>query len=199
MQRRLLQPRRGAPQTDDPMKDGLRSSAVRRDARKVLLAAAAALVLLVCSLSTASAAERSPLKIGDPPPRFTLTALDGKTVTVPDDLAGKAVVIHFWADWCPYCLDEMPVLESLYRQYRQQGLVIYAVNVGQEPDVAKAFVDRVRISYPVLLDREGRTAKQYGVLGLPRTFFLDRKGLIKYKLLGEASEDMLRKLVQNTL
>ncbi len=163
------------------------------------LIAAAVLVLLVGSLSSAPAAERTVLKIGDPPPRFTLAGLDGKTVTIPDDLAGKAVVIHFWADWCPYCLDEMPVLESLYRQYRQQGLVIYAVNVGQGPEAAKAFVDRVRVSYPVLLDREGRTAKQYDVLGLPRTFFLDRKGRIKYKLLGEASEDMLRKLIQNTL
>ncbi len=167
---------------------------------KTGLSATLSTFILVAFLTLdASAAERSPLKIGDPPPRFTLAGLDGKTVTVPDDLAGKAVVIHFWADWCPYCLDEMPVLESLYRQYRQQGLVIYAVNVGQGADAAKAFVDRVRISYPVLLDREGRTAKQYGVLGLPRTFFLDRKGLIKYKLLGEASEDMLRKLVQNTL
>jgi cytochrome c biogenesis protein CcmG/thiol:disulfide interchange protein DsbE len=161
--------------------------------------AAACLGMFACFVSPSDAAERSPLKIGDPPPRFTLAGLDGKTVTVPDDLAGKAVVIHFWADWCPYCVDEMPVLESLYRQYRQQGLVIYAVNVGQGPKEAKAFVDRVRVTYPVLLDREGTTAKQYNVLGLPRTFFLDRKGRIKYKLLGEASEDMLRKLIEKTL
>jgi len=163
------------------------------------LVAAAVLVLLVCSLSSNSAAERKTLKIGDPPPRFTLTDLTGRRVTVPDDLIGKAVVIHFWADWCPFCLDEMPVLETLYRQYRQKGLVIYAVNVAQEPEVAQAFVDRVRVSYPVLLDREGKTAKLYHVLGLPRTFFIDRNGLIKYKLLGEASEEMLRKLVLNTL
>jgi peroxiredoxin len=93
----------------------------------------------------------------------------------------------------------MPVLDTLYRQYGKQGLVVYAVNVGQGLAAARAYVNRVNITYPVLLDPEGKTAKLYGVLGLPRTFFIDRKGNIKYKLLGEASGDTLRKLVLNTL
>jgi peroxiredoxin len=93
----------------------------------------------------------------------------------------------------------MPVLDGLYRQYAKQGLVIYAVNVGQGIDAARAFISRMNISYPVLLDPDGKTAKSYGVLGLPRTFFIDKKGNIKYKLLGEASGDTLRKLVLNTL
>jgi peroxiredoxin len=71
--------------------------------------------------------------------------------------------------------------------------------VGQEPEVAQAFVDRVRVSYPVLLDRDGRTAKLYNVLGLPRTFFVGRNGLIKFKLLGEASGDVLTNLIKGVL
>jgi thiol-disulfide isomerase/thioredoxin len=120
-------------------------------------------------------------------------------VTVPDDLRGKAVVIHFWADWCPYCLEEMPILDKLYQQYKNQGLIVYAVNVGQGLDAARAYKNRVKITYPVLLDTDSKMAKSYGVVGLPRTFFIDRKGAIKYKLLGEASEETLRKLVLNTL
>jgi peroxiredoxin len=156
------------------------------------------LILLVIA-GSALAAERQPLKIGDPPPQFTLPSLEGKNVTVPDDLKGKAVILHFWADWCTYCLEEMPALDSLYRQYAGKGLVVYAVNVGQSAEAAKAYVTRVRISYPVLLDSDSRTAKRYDVRGLPRTFFLDRKGLIKYKLLGEATEETLKRLILNTL
>ena len=142
---------------------------------------------------------RQALKIGDPPPRFALSDLSGRTVTVPDDLRGKAVIIHFWADWCQYCAEEMPVIDGLYQRYRDKGLTVYAVNVSQSADVAKAFVERVKVSYPVLLDSDGNTAKQYSVLGLPRTFFLDRKGRIKYKLLGEADAETLERLIKNTL
>jgi cytochrome c biogenesis protein CcmG/thiol:disulfide interchange protein DsbE len=139
------------------------------------------------------------LKIGDPPPSFSLQDTEGRTVVAPKDFTGKTVVVHFWADWCTYCLEEMPVLDSLYRQYRDKGLVVYAVNVGQGLDAARAFVNKMKVTYPVLLDSDSRTAKSYGVLGLPRTFFIDRKGNIKYKLLGDASGETLRKLVLNTL
>jgi peroxiredoxin len=167
--------------------------------RKVAVRCAVLFVLLSCHLTAANGAERVTLKIGDPPPPFSLQDTEGRTVTAPGDFRGKTVVVHFWADWCPYCLEEMPVLENLYRQYGKQGLVVYAVNVGQGLAAARAYINRVNITYPVLLDPEGKTAKSYGVLGLPRTFFIDRKGAIKYKLLGEASGDTLRRLVLNTL
>jgi len=160
---------------------------------------AAVVVLLVGPATVATGAERSLLKIGDPPPQFSLLDIEGKTVSAPGDFSGKAVVVHFWADWCTYCLEEMPVLDKLYQQYKKQGLMVYAVNVGQGLDAARAYVNKVKITYPVLLDSDSRTAKSYGVLGLPRTFFIDRKGNIKYKLLGEASGETLRKLVLNTL
>lgn len=157
-----------------------------------------AVVLASLAFSVAGA-ERGILKIGDPLPRFSLQDLESRAVTLPDDLAGKAVVLHFWADWCPYCLEEMPVLDKLYQQYGKQGFMVYAVNVGQGLDTARAYAGKVKITYPVLLDIDGRTAKSFGVRGLPRTFFIDRKGNIKYKLLGEASGETLRKLVLNTL
>lgn len=163
------------------------------------LSGVALLGFLICLAVTAHGAERVMLKIGDPPPPFTLQDTEGRTVTAPGEFKGKAVVVHFWADWCTYCLEEMPVLDGLYRQYGKQGLVIYAVNVGQGLDAVRAFLGRTKVTYPVLLDPDSRTAKAYGVLGLPRTFFIDRKGNIKYKLLGEASGDTLRKLVMNTL
>jgi thiol-disulfide isomerase/thioredoxin len=154
---------------------------------------------LLLMLSLQATAEKAPLKIGDVPPRLTLQALDGKTVSIPGHGKGSVVILHFWADWCQYCLDEMPALERLYQQYRDRGFIIYAVNVGQTAALAGSYVKKVNITYPVLLDTDGKTAKEYDVRGLPRTFFLDRKGFIRYKLLGEASEDTLRKLLLKTL
>ena len=111
---------------------------------------------LAWAVLPAAGAERGMLKIGDPPPPFSLQDTDGRTVTAPGDFAGNTVVVHFWADWCPYCLEEMPVLDKLYRQYKKQGLRVYAVNVGQGLDAARAYVSRVKITYPVLLDTEGK-------------------------------------------
>ena len=163
------------------------------------LVALVLVTVLACLAFPADGAERVMLKIGDPPPKFSLQDTNGSTVTAPADFVGNTVVVHFWADWCPYCLEEMPVLDKLFQQYKNQGLKVYAINVGQGIDAARSYVSKVKITYPVLLDTDGKTAKSYGVLGLPRTFFIDRKGNIKYKLLGEASGETLRKLVLNTL
>ena len=175
------------------------ASAETRNRTAYGLAACIIASVLVCIAFPAAGAERGMLKIGDPPPVFSLQDTEGRMVKAPGDFAGNTVVVHFWADWCPYCLEEMPVLDKLYQQFKKQGLKVYAVNVGQELDVARAYVNKMKITYPVLLDIDGKTARSYGVLGLPRTFFIDRKGNIKYKLLGEASGETLRKLVLNTL
>lgn len=142
-------------------------------------------------------AQAAPLKIGDSAPAITLTDLNGHAVSIPEDLKGKAVIIHFWVDSCIFCLEEMPALERLYKEFQGKGLIIVAINVGQTPDRVKAFVGKVRVSYPVLLDSDKRMAKMYGVQGFPRTFMLNRKGIIKYKILGDATEDTLKKLVLN--
>lgn len=162
-----------------------------------LLVAWALFVLLfpVTSLS----AEKSPLRIGDVPPKATLADLQGVPVTIPDGLRGKVVILHFWTDWCNYCLVEMPALESLYNRYREQGLVVVAVNVGQQKEAVEAFLAKVQVTYPVLLDAETKVSRAYGVLGVPRTFFLDRAGAIRFRVLGDASEETLHKLVRKMM
>lgn len=145
------------------------------------------------------AAQAASLKIGDSAPAITLADLNGHAVSIPEDLTGKAVVIHFWVDSCIFCLEEMPALERLYKEFQGKGLIIVAINVGQTPERVRAFVSKVKVSYPVLLDPDRKMAKTYGVLGFPRTFMLNRKGVIKYKILGDATEEMLKKLVLNIL
>jgi peroxiredoxin len=87
----------------------------------------------------------------------------------------------------------MPALDRLFKQYRQKGLQVVAVNVGQSKARVGKFLDSVPVTYPVLLDPEKGSLEWYSVVGLPRTYVLDRKGAVRYKLIGEASEETLRK------
>ncbi len=139
------------------------------------------------------------LMIGDPAPRVALNDLAGMKMTIPDSFKDKVVIVHFWTEGCSSCAREMPALESLSAEYGSKGLIVVAVNVGQQKDAVAAFVRKTGISYPVVLDPESIAARTYGVIGLPRTFFLDRAGRIKYKILGEASEKTLKKLVLKIL
>ncbi len=180
-----------------------RSEAARRRVRRVTVRGGAAVVLAAAlALLTAAAvpaADRQSLRVGDPFPSRSVPALRGPSLTVPDDMNGKVTVVHFWTDWCGTCRDEMPALEELYARYKGRGLRIVAINVGQTPAQVRKFIDDLKLTYDILMDANGTAAKECGVLGLPRTFILDRKGIIRYKILGDASEDMLNKLIQSVL
>ncbi|MCG7899866.1 MAG: TlpA family protein disulfide reductase [Candidatus Thiodiazotropha weberae] len=139
--------------------------------------------------------EHSALTKGEPPPAFQLQDLNGDRVNVTKDFAGKVVVIRFWADWCPFCESEMQSIEPVYQAYRSKGLVILAVNVRQDRETATAFIDELNISYPVLFDQEGAVAREYGVIGLPTTFILDRDGRLHTRIIGESTAELFARIV----
>jgi len=147
----------------------------------------------------ALSAAKNPLKIGDPPPRIALKDLNGAPVRLPDDYRGKVVIIHFWAGGCSSCKEEMPAMETLYSTYGRKGLVILAVNVGQRKDTVKVLVRGLGITYPVVLDSDREMAMKYGVVGVPRTYLVDRNGIIRYRIIGAASAEMLKKQVLSLL
>lgn len=153
-------------------------------------------VMLFCQ-TAALAAERQPVRVGTPSPPFSLSDLTGQTRRLPQDAAGSPVVIHFWATSCQFCLEEMPAIDSLYKISRKKGLQVYAVNVGDSREQAKEFTVRTPVSYPVLLDKDRSVAGKFGITGLPATFFIDRNGVIRQKLLGAASRETLAKYIQN--
>lgn len=129
------------------------------------------------------------VNVGQVAPVFSAATLQGKTIDFPAALAGKPVVIRFWADWCRYCEGEMKMIEQSYQQQHQAGhsWEMLAINAGQDKATASDFVRKLGLTYPVLLDESAKIAKQYGVSGLPTTYFVDAKGVIRSKLVGEAS------------
>jgi len=107
---------------------------------------------------------------------FTLTDLRGKTWTLRD-LRGKVVLVNFWATWCPPCRKEMPDLETLYRRFGPQGLVILGIS-DEEAAKVKPFIEQQKVTYPVLLDPGRRVNELFQIEGIPKTFIYDREGKI---------------------
>jgi thiol-disulfide isomerase/thioredoxin len=134
-----------------------------------------------------------------PAAAFTLQQLDGDPIHFPDQYRGQVVAIHFWANWCPHCLDEMPALDPVYRQYRDRGLAFLAINVMEEPDAVRAFVKATGVSYEMLLDPEGEVMRRYGAMGLPATFMVDRQGIIRSRVIGESTPEVFEAMIKKLL
>ncbi len=123
-------------------------------------------------------------KLGEPSPRIELYDLKGKRVAIQDELRGKIVVIRFWRDCCSYNINEMSRVTQIYRKYEEKGLRVVTIHTGGTRDAAEDFVSKLKISFPVLLDPDSKTAKHYGISELPCTFIVDREGVIRGKIIG---------------
>ncbi len=120
---------------------------------------------------------------GFPAPDLSLETLEGETIAL-SDLRGQVVIINFWATWCPPCRAEMPALQKVYEQYRDQGLTILAVNQQESNQRVADFTGQFGLTFPILMDRDGRVFARYRVTALPTTFFVDREGIIREVTIG---------------
>jgi len=142
---------------------------------------------------------KGPPAAGEPLPKFTLSDLKGRKITAPDDFIGKVMIIRFWEEGCKSCVKEMPMIDDIYNRHKERGLIILAVNVGQSKDVVEAFVTKLHLSYPVLLDAKSVTAKRYGIKAVPFTLIVDRKGIVRKRVLGETEGEAFEKMVNDLL
>ena len=117
------------------------------------------------------------LKEGQKAPALSLATLDGGRTTLADH-RGKLVVLNFWATWCQPCALEMPSLESLWRRYRDRGLVVVAVSVdrGSPRNLLEPYVRNSKLTFPILLDPDAKTSDGWRVTALPATFLITPNG-----------------------
>jgi cytochrome c biogenesis protein CcmG, thiol:disulfide interchange protein DsbE len=113
-----------------------------------------------------------------PAPPMSLSALGGPGKRSLDDYRGKVVVVNFWASWCPPCREEAPLLESWQRQLEAQGGTVVGVDVLDVTGDALSFAHRSGITYPLVRDRDGSSARDFGVAGYPETVVIDRRGRV---------------------
>jgi len=155
-------------------------------------------LVLLALLAVAWSAEAT-LRIGSALPTVTLPGVDGVPVMIPESIKGKVVILHFWQVGCSSCKLEMPAMDVLYKQYQRKGLEVLAVNVGQKKEVVQRFAAELRASYPLLIDPDEKGARLFGVTDVPRTYVIDRKGIVRYRILGGAAPETLKKLILSLL
>ena len=114
--------------------------------------------------------------------------LDGKTIRL-EGFRGKAVFLNFWATWCIPCRQEMPAMERLYQEYKERGFVVLAVNVMEGLGAVKAFVQELKLTFPVVLDPDGKASMAYLVRGLPATYLIDRNQILVGRAIGAREWD----------
>ena len=148
-------------------------------------------LLLVVTFLLAACGNDAPkanVNIGSIAPTFQTFRTDGGATHIPAAYFGKPLVVRFWADWCKYCEGEMKAIEAVYQRHKGKGLEVLAINAGQDKATIDAFIKKIGVSYPALLDEKSTIARSYGVVGLPTTFFIDGKGIVRAKIVGEADE-----------
>jgi len=163
-----------------------------------LIGGVAALVaLLTINVASPRTAVDTPI-VGRPAPAFDLQTLDGGRLSLAD-LRGSPVVVNFWASWCLPCREEAPLLTAAAEEYGPQGLRIIGIVYQDSAESARDFMTRYGQTYPGLLDPDGRTAIDYGVFGIPETFFVDRAGVVRGRQVGAVTEDDLRTRIEAIL
>jgi cytochrome c biogenesis protein CcmG/thiol:disulfide interchange protein DsbE len=134
-------------------------------------------------------------------PGFTLNTLDGKEASLSDS-QGKVVLINFWASWCPACKAEMPAIQAAYQAYRDEGLVVLAINATDqdEESAARQFAKTEGLTFSLLADVSRATFQLYQVQALPTSFFVDRQGRVASVVVGgPMAEALIRSRVEALL
>ena len=136
-------------------------------------------------------------RIGKPAPQFAMQLLGGGEFRLSDH-EGRPLVINFWASWCPPCRQESPAFERQWRRYRDTGIQFVGVDIQDDVSDAEAYVREFGLTFPNGLDPDGKITIDYGVIGLPVTFFVGSSGIVEGRWVGAIPEEKLEEWV-NTL
>lgn len=125
--------------------------------------------------------------IGRPAPPFALQLVNGDKLDLAS-LRGKVVFVNFWASWCPPCRAEASDLEAAWQRLKETDVVFVGVNMQDTEENALAYLREFNVTYPNGRDPSGKIAIDYGVWGIPETFFIDPQGRITYKHVGSLGQ-----------
>lgn len=170
---------------------------MRRHWKQISIASLAVLVVAFFALLAFGLANKTPAtgrsgvtRVGKPAPDFSMTLLGGGEFRL-EDHAGSPLVINFWASWCPPCRDESPGFERIWQKYRDSGVQFVGVDIQDTQEEAARYVEEFGLTFPNGRDPDGKITVEYGVIGLPVTFFIGANGVVEGRWVGAVPEDKL--------
>lgn len=172
-------------------RDASSSDSRRRGLTPTRLAVGAITILVLALLAYGLVQKPAmPPQTGGPVPEFRLTAVDA----TPMDLSaqrGKIVVLNFFASWCTTCRDEAADLQLVWSQYQGRDVQFFGIAYKDAASKAQAFLQEFDVTYPFTAEPGNRTARAYGVTGVPETFVIDRAGNLVRHFIGPVSQEEL--------
>jgi cytochrome c biogenesis protein CcmG/thiol:disulfide interchange protein DsbE len=142
--------------------------------------------------------DESLASIGKAAPDFSGVDLDGRAIRL-SDYKGHPVMLNFWASWCGPCRREQPALLAVASTYTPRGLVIIGINVRDNLEQARIYRDDFHVPYPSLYDQAARLGYSYQVDAPPGSVFIDKAGVVRFKITGSLGEDSFRRIIQDKL
>ena len=174
---------------------------MRKLAFIVLLVVVGALLAAGCRTGDGdSSASKDPvaLRPGRIASDFTIPLFDGGTFTLSEQ-RGKVVLVNFWASWCPPCREEAPVLERAWQKYKDKGFILVGVDIWDNEKDARSFLQEFRISYPNGPDNNGEIAIEYGLTGVPESWFLNKDGRLVRRWVGPLTDQQITAFIEEAM
>lgn len=122
-------------------------------------------------------------QIGAAAPAFHLTDLQGNPVSL-ESMQGKVIFLDFWAPWCAPCREELPVLDTLYKKYKNEGFQVLAISLDASEASILKYLLKTPLTFPVMIDKKSDVADAYGFSGLPAGFLIDKHKIIRHRYVG---------------
>ncbi len=153
--------------------------------RLVVILGGFAILALAFGVVWMQSSKYEPLVVGMNAPDFSLPDLQGKNQRL-SAYRGKVIFLNFWATWCKPCKEEMPSMQVLWDNLKQEDFVMLAISMDRVTTTKEIppFIENMKLTFPILTDSWGQTDKRYKLMGVPETYIIDQNGVLREKVIG---------------